>query len=384
MVATYVCGFFSLSLVQMVAIVTPLWGNQLGLSVMLIGWAAGARSVAPLVYSIHFGSLMDIIGVRRLMVFFTAQCALLPILYPLLPYGWSFLLLQLFLGLASVTAWLAAQVAIGRNANGSTLHTGWFSFWTTAGTVIGPLSLGVAWDKLGPTGGFSVLAAWGAGLFISSILLPRRRDVVRQPLRASMLVPRFANYAIGLGMLRRPIALFVISATFLRLGAVSMLESFYPLLLHGLGFSASTIGMLFAIGNVASSPSALMAGKWVQLCGSPRRALTLSVALSILATTALPWFDSFWQFAVASSVFGFGIGISMPLIFTLLSEEISPNQQGVAAGLRATANRLAAFLLPVLMGGLAELAGVGAAFWVIGVVLLMVLASVELVFHKRV
>jgi nitrate/nitrite transporter NarK len=90
------------------------------------------------------------------------------------------------------------------------------------------------------------------------------------------------------------------------------------------------------------------------------------------------------MFAGAIAVFGFGTGLSLPLIFTMLSTGIEPDQQGVAAGLRATANRLSAFLLPVVMGIAAELAGVGGAFWIVGLALLAILVVTDLAFRQRI
>lgn len=165
-------------------------------------------------------------------------------------------------------------------------------------------------------------------------MIPARSDVVRPPLRPGIFIPRLSSYLDGFFMLKRPVAVFVIACTFLRLASVSMLESFYPVLLQSVGFSAGAIGLLFAIGNFASSPSSLVACWWSRLSGSPRRELTTSVGPSIAATTVVPAFGRFWLFACAIAVFGFGTGISLPLIFTLLSTGIEPDQQGVAAGLR--------------------------------------------------
>ena len=384
LLATHLTGFFSLSLLQMVAIATPLWGNHLGLSAAMIGLAAGSRSIMPLVYSIHLGSVMDVVGVRRVIVFFSVQCALLPLLYPLLPYSAAFVLLQLFLGLSSATVWLAAQTAIARNAAGDYRKTGLFSFFTTAGTVVGPAALGLVWSVGGPRAGFWLITLWGVCLLVSSLIMPSRKDVVRPRLRASHFIPRLKSYAEGVSMLRRPVAAFVIALAFLRLGGVSMLESFYPLLLQGFGFSAAAIGLLIAIGNLVSSPSSLLVNRWVRLCRSPRLALVASVVLTIAGVMVAPLLREFWQLAIAISCYGFGVGVSMPLMFSLLSQGVEADQQGLVAGIRAAANRLAAFVLPVVMGLVAELAGVAAAFWIVALALIALCWVVDLVFSGRV
>lgn len=384
LLATYSSGFFSLSLLQMVAVATPLWGNHLGLSVAMIGIAAGCRSISPLIYSIHLGSLMDVVGVRRIMLFFAVQCAVLPLLYPWFPSAGMFALLQLLLGLASSTAWMASQTAIARIAAGDSTKTGWFSFFTSAGTVVGPLALGFVWNEGGAGAGYGLIAFWGFCLLASCLVLPPRKDIVRPKLNVRHLVPRLGSYLGGLTMMRRSVVIFVIACTFVRLGSVSMLESFYPLLLQGFGFSAATVGVLFAIGNLTSSPSSLLAGPWVRICGSPRRGLIISVAISSAAIAVTPALSTFWPLAIAISFYGLGIGVSMPLIFTLLSKGVEADQQGLVAGLRATANRLAGFVLPVTMGIIAEMAGIAAAFWIVGLALLAVVALAEAVFRKRI
>lgn len=370
--ATYASGFFSLSLLQMVALATPLWGAHLGLSAVMIGLAAGCRSITPLVYSVHFGAMMDLVGVRRIMLFFAGQCALLPLLYPLLPGAFFFMLLQLALGLASATIWLASQTAIARLASGDTRRTGLFSFLTSIGTVFGPLLLGFIWDYGGGRAGYLLIAAWGASLFAVCLFLPKRKDGRRGMLTWRAFVPRLSSYLDGMRALRQPLAAFVVICAFLRLSGLSMLESFYPVLLQSLGYSAASIGMLFAIGNLTSSPSALMANGWTRLVGSERRALVIAVALSVFGITIAPILPQFWMLAIGMAIYGFGLGVSMPLIFTLLSSGIPSDSQGLTAGVRATANRLAAVVLPIAMGLVAEALDVATAFWIVGGILLAI------------
>ncbi len=383
LLATYCAGFFSLSLVQMVAVATPLWGNHIGLTAVMIGLAAGCRSVSPLIYSLPIGKLMDMVGVRRVFLFFSLQCAVLPLLYPLFPHGGAFAVLQLLLGLASATGWMAAQTAIARLASGDTRKTGWFSFFTSAGTVAGPLALGFIWERCGPTAGYGLIAAWGLCLLAACLALPAQRGAMTPKLRLRHLLPDPKSYIGGLALMRRPIIIFVIACTFLRLGGISMVEAFFPLLLQGQSYSVASVGLLFAIGNLTSSPASLLAQGTVRLCGSPRRTLAASVALSSAAIAVLPLLSSFWALALAVALYGTGIGLSMPLLFTLLSRGVEADQQGLVAGLRATANRLAGFVLPIGMGVVAEVAGIAAAFWMIGLLLLGIVVFVEVMFRKK-
>ncbi|MEJ8569998.1 MFS transporter [Microbaculum marinum] len=384
LLAVNLSAFFSLGLLQMVAMATPMWGSHLGLSAALIGLAAGCRSISPFVYAIHIGSLLDIVGVRRLLIFFSLQCAVLPLLYPLLPANGPFLILQVFLGLASATAWIASQTAIARTAGGDARKTGWFSFFASAGTVIGPLALGLIWSWLGPNSGYYLMAAWGGAMFAVSLTIPARKDIVRPKLRFGHFIPRFRIYALAIASLKRPVMAFVMACTFIRLGGVGMVESFFPVLVQERGLSAATVGILFAIGNFAGSPSSLLANRWVLICGSARMALILSVAVSTACLVAVPFLSQVWLLTVAMAGYGFGVGISMPVIFALLSQDVAPEQQGMTAGIRTTANRLAAFVVPVAVGLLAEFAGVSTAFWMAGLVLLVALFGIAATVGRRI
>jgi hypothetical protein len=52
--------------------------------------------------------------------------------------------------------------------------------------------------------------------------------------------------------------------------------------------------------------------------------------------------------------------------------------QGKSVGLRLTANRLSATILPILMGAVAEVSGIGNSFLIIGAAMLVSLAGVGL------
>jgi MFS family permease len=97
-----------------------------------------------------------------------------------------------------------------------------------------------------------------------------------------------------------------------------------------------------------------------------------AVALAIAGVTMAPLLHSFWMLAIGMAIYGFGLGVSMPIIFTLLSSGIAADAQGLTAGVRATANRLASVVLPIVMGVVAQLSDVAGAFWIVGGVLLAV------------
>jgi len=383
LLVVYATGFFSLSLFQMTALATPLWGNHLGLPIFLIGVSAACRSVVPLIYSIHLGNMIDRFGAKRMGIIFSALCAACLLLHPLLRFDIGFMALQLLMGLATSTCWLVSLTAIARASKGQSSKAAWYAFSTSVGNTIGPLIFGFVWTHLSPTGGYLFLSLWALCLVVSFALLVRRADVVRPRMRAVDLVPTTEAYKSGWKVLRHAIVVFVIVCAFIRLGGITMFEAFYPLLLHSLGFTAATVGVLFAISNVVSSPASLLTPSFVRLCGSEQRALSVSIALLVVAITITPLVTTFWPLAFLMTIYGLGTGLSMPLVLTLLARHVNAEEQGLVGGLRATANRLASFALPVVMGLVAQLFSVTTAFWIVGAILVLSLIISDWLLYAR-
>ncbi|MYZ47542.1 MFS transporter [Propylenella binzhouense] len=380
LVATNAGAFFSLSLMQIVGLVTPLWTTKLAIEPAWIGFILSARSVLPFLLSIQLGGLMDAIGVRKVMLACAAGGIALPLLYPLLPHVWPLIALQLVLGLVSAVSWLGSQASIGLLVHGDPRTMGIFSFLTNLGSVLGPLLLGLAWDHLGPVGGFGMVSLWSAGLLASTLAMPR---AIPSAGRGGKGLPGPEVYLRAFRLLGRTLVAFVICMTFLRIALITMQESFYPVHLTGVGISAAQIGVLVSIAWLSSTPSTLLIGPAIRLLGSAEAVLAASVALSTVAITVTPALPGFWPLAAAACLFGIGQGLGFPLTISILSKDVGVEEQGVSAGLRATANRFAAVVVPLAMGAVAQAAGLGASFWVLGGALIAALVLCVLLFGSR-
>ena len=76
--------------------------------------------------SIHVGALMDRLGTRRVALFFVwTAMALVPV-FPLLPWFWPLLLLQVVNGGALQFAWSGSQTLIAQLAEGEAEYLGRF------------------------------------------------------------------------------------------------------------------------------------------------------------------------------------------------------------------------------------------------------------------
>ena len=74
--------------------------------------------------SIHVGVLMDRFGTRRVSLFFVWMAMALAPVFPLLPWFWPLLLLQIINGGALQFAWSGSQTLIAQFAEGEAEYLG--------------------------------------------------------------------------------------------------------------------------------------------------------------------------------------------------------------------------------------------------------------------
>lgn len=367
----------------MTSLVVPLWALSLGASPALIGIAVASRSVLPFFLSIHGGAMMDRLGTRRLMLVFSAFGALLTLFYPLLPNIVALIALQFVLGWAQGMGWIGAQTKIARLTRGNAKYAAHFSFFTTIGTFIGPLIAGAAWDLLGAWGAFGVITLWGAALALAAYKLPAAsaEQERSRPFRWREMLPHMSDYLRAFAMISIPGVALVVVATFLRISAFSVQGSFYTVYLEGIGMSGTLIGVLVGFASLIGGPAALLTAPALRTV-RPHWLLLGSIVVAVVSICVTPLLHGFIALLIAAGIFGLGLGIGLPLLLSILSDASHERDQGMSVGLRTTANRLASIVIPVLMGFVVEIAGITYGFFVIGAVLLGVLAAAAWVVYR--
>jgi len=368
--ATSAGGLFSLGYNQVIGLLVPLYLVSVGLNPFWIGVILSARSALSFLYAIHLGKLLDVVGVRRAMLGFSSFGAVLSLTYPLFDSVVPLVVLQLLCGVVAAVCWMASQAAITKLAPGHARAMGLFSFFSSAGNFIGPLAAGFIWEHGGAWPAFVFMSVWLWAMFVATLCLPPRRRAQPVPLSIGLFVPRLESYVAALRLLAISAVRFVMCLTFLRIASIAMLESFYAVLLGSKGFPASTIGMLVGLCWLVSTPAALLTAPAVARAGE-EKVLSASTALAIAAIAATPLFDSLPMLIVGATLFGLGQGLGFSLVISGAARSLPPGMPGLAVGLRSTVNRAAGFVVPVVMGGLAQGLGLDWAFWISGALLLV-------------
>jgi MFS family permease len=386
-VSTYVAGLFAMGYTDFYIFLIPLYGLSLGMSAGEIGALVGGRSLLAVFLSIHIGSLMDRFGTRRVTLFFVWTAMALAPIFPLVPWFWPLLLLQVVNGDALSFAWSGSQTLIAQLTEGEAEYLGRFSFFSRIGTTAAPLLVGVAWDCGGTWLSYMLGFAWGLVLTCSLLRAPEAQLAPanvsgtnrRARFRARDVLPRLPDYVRCFALMAIPAVATTMAIMFLRTATNGVQSSLYIVYLNGVGLTGTVIGVLFAAIEVTSGLGSLLAGRAMRL-GDPQRTMLTGTVLSILLISVTPFLGAiFALLLLAQSLRGWLQGVVQPVMFSVQAKAVGPYRQGSVVGLRQTLNRLAAMVIPPVMGVIADRWGAGSSFVILGIILLALSAPVALI-----
>ncbi|MBT5050755.1 MAG: MFS transporter [Rhodospirillaceae bacterium] len=382
-IAVYGIGLFSTSMFYMASVVVPLWVASIETSPFLVGVVLSARHFLPLFLSIHGGALMDRLGGRRVMIFFAIVGIVVPLLFPVMPWIWAVLVLQMIAGLADSMGWLGAQTLIGQHMRGSTVYTGRLSFTCRFGHLIAPPAIGWVWDVFGPTWAFVGLSVWGLGTLVCGLMLPDNtgnaadenssRSPTNNSVRFRDALPRFADYVAAFRLLGIPAIALIVMASMLSHVGSSVQSTFYVVYLEK-SYSATEIGLLFSAASVAAALGAL-AANWTAQRIKPYWMIMGTILSGVLAIALTPLFGFLSLLMIAASVRGAANGMSQPMVISSVLKVAGPAMQGKAAGIRGTMNRVASIVAPMVMGAMAEFIGMETSFFVVGAIVTILMGA---------
>ena len=371
--AIYACGFFYGNIFHMGSVVLPLWALTLDLSPLMIGVFLGSRQILPVLLSIHGGALVDRLGTRRVILVLGAIGALTFVLFPVFPWLWAAVALQMVSGLTESVNWIGAQALVGQVLKGNPSDAGRAAFVMRLGGFVGPPLIGAAWDLFGPWGAFGALGAWVAWGWGAAGLLPAgiaENHAAGEPaprLRLQDVMPRLSDYVASFRLMVIPAVALVIACTVLRQSGSAVQSSFYVVYLEGIGISGTAIGMLMGISSAVAAPASLTIGPLSRRFGA-HRLLLFMVTASIVTMAITPLLGSYLVLLIVIAIRGGAQGMNLPLMISITATAVDRSDQGKGVALRITINRLASALVPIAMGAIAEVVGIANSFYIVGAV----------------
>ena len=189
-------------------------------------------------------------------------------------------------------------------------------------------------------------------------------------------MPRLSDYTSAFRMLALPAVALVVMATLMRQTGTGIQSSFYGVWLKEIGFEAGTIGFLIGISSLAAAFAALAVGK-LSRSFADHWLLIAAVVAAIAAIAITPLLDTMTLLVIAICIRGVGQGLNLSLMMTIAARAVGADLQGRVAALRITFNRLGGALVPLVMGAVAEFAGLENAFYAMGAVGIAAVAALS-------
>jgi MFS family permease len=309
---------------------------SLGFDAAEVGILVGARSIVAMFLSIHIGVLMDRFGTRKVTLFFVWVSMVLAPLFPLVPWFWSLLVLQLVNGAAVSFAWSGAQTLIAQLATGEARHLGRFTFFARLGSTTAPMLGGAAWDFGGTWLSYLTGLVWGGVLIVALLCTPEaeffasphEEGAARARFRARDVWPRLSDYWASLMLLAIPAIALSLAIMAMRNSTYSIQTSIYVVYLKQVGLVGTTIGILFSAAEIASGFGALFAGRAIGL-GNAQRTMLRGTAISILLIALTPLLGGVLAMLLLFQVVrGWLEGVIQPLVLSVQARAAGRHQQG--------------------------------------------------------
>lgn len=370
-VLAYSTGAYGLSINAITYLLVPLRADELGAGVALIGLLVGTKALIETVTSVPLGAFMDRTGPRRSLLLGTACTALVAVGYMFATSIAVLFVLQVILGLARPLGWVGGQsYAAGmRGGDDRKYDTGRFSFTANLGQIVAPLLAGIVADVYGTRMAFLVVVVYGVVFFAVSAMLP---DVGRQAAGDNA----GAGFGTAWGLMKLPRVQAVMYLTFSRLWIPAVWSSFYPLYLVTSGASPTLAGIVVSAMAVSATATSWFTPRIAAL-GTPVMVTAVSLVVSCLGVALSPVTDQGLWPLVAAALVGFGQGVSLPMLISLMSEAAPADKRSLALSLRAGVNQASSTVAPVVVGPLMAVGGatlgfpvaavIGAAFLVVAV-----------------
>jgi len=343
-------------------VAASLWVLREGHGEMAVGLLLSLFAMAPILLSLWAGRLADRHGFHRpvgLGVCLAGAGALVAWASMQL---WAIALSGLLSGGAVAVAAVAIQREAGLMASDPSQLKKVFS-WVALGpalsNAVAPVLTGLLIDHAG--------FRWAFGLAV--LLPPLAWGIARQ-------VPRHAPAAHGPAARQRPAWALLKQPALRRLLMVNIVLSacwdahsfVVPVVGHGKGLSASSIGLVLGSFAVAATFVRLLIARWGELL-EELRALRWAMGLAMLMLAVYAWLPGTPGLMFGSALLGLALGSVQPMMLSMLHRVTPHDAHGQALGLRMLMVNAATVGMPAGFGLLAAATLNAAPMWLMAVLL---------------
>jgi MFS family permease len=352
---TYALVLFSFTSRHASLVLLTLYALKFGARPFAVGILAATFSVLPMLLSWQVGKLADRFGSRWTLLFGAAGGAcgmLVPYYFPGLPALYIAGVMNGFL-IAFSSVSVHNLVGLLSEPHNRALNFSNLTLMTSAGAFLGPLFAGFAIDQSGHAATclyivllslvpVTMLTLWGGALPGGSRETHPSRSV------REMLT--------GSGLWR------ILATSSLMMSGIALFHFYMPVYGSSIGLSASAIGVVIATYSAAAFIVRLILPRLIARLGE-EKVLAYALFLAAAGFMLTPFFNSYRMLALASFIFGFGMGCIDPVTIMLTFSNSVEGRSGEALGMRITINQLTGTIIPVVFGVIGSAFGAFPVFW---------------------
>jgi predicted MFS family arabinose efflux permease len=353
---TFILAFFINTSKFTGRLIITLYALQLGAQPFTVGALAATSELLPTMLSWHAGRFSDRFGARWLLL--TGAAAgivgmLASYAKPGLP---ALFVTSVMYGLLHALYGAPLQHIVGLQSAPQDRAKNFsnFTLITSSAIFVSPLLAGSLIDHAGPDRAclgmvllllvpVTMLVVWG-GILPSGTGTEKPRGSVRTLLSES-------------GLWR------VLATSSLVVTGIELFQVYMPIYGHGIGLSASAIGIILAICSLTSFVIRIFLPSLIKRL-TVERLLAYSFLTGATAFLLVPFFKGPVILSLVSLLYGLGIGCANPITMMMTFSTSAPGRSGEAMGLRITANNLTRMICQVLFGSIGSAFGISPVFWV--------------------
>jgi len=335
-----------------------LYAIHLSATPFTVGVLMALYAFLPMLFAVSMGRLTDRIGARVPMLIGSVAIgsgAILPYLFPGMA---SLYFASVLIGSGFMMYQVAAQHIVGYigRPEDRPLNFSLSALGFSISGFIGPMIAGFGIDEFGHIATFAVLAAFPlvpiAVLGLNRLRLPQPHAHASPPDPSHRVADLLGHREL------RPV--FITSG--LLAAAWDMFTFAIPIYGSSIELSASSIGLVLGSFSAATFViRGLLPALAQRLTAWP----LLAASLAIAATSFLlfPLFDRAGLLMAIAFLLGLGLGMSQPMVMSLLHNTVPQGRVGEAIGVRMTLVNISQITIPLLFGALGTALGMGPVFW---------------------
>lgn len=340
-------------------ILATLFAVSLGAGPLQTGILFALWGLFPFLLSVYAGRLADRFDNRVLMMYgltgFSVSLGL-PWVFP----GMTVLYVSAALGgFTSMLFVVATQNLVGvlsPTAKRRTRNFSYYSLGESSAAIVGPILVGLAIDAFRYSLTFALLALINTGCLV---LLFAARKAIPNTVRQGedRKATRNAKDLLALPALRKALL-----ANGVVMAGLDLFVLYMPIYAHGLGHSATTIGLIMGAFGFAGILMRLAIPPFTARWGE-HAMMTITLAISAAAFIAVPFTEQPLLLATVAFVLGLGLGCGQPLTMILSFNAAPAGRAAEAIAMRLTVSYGAHVVIPPAFGAVGAALGLAPIFW---------------------